>query len=258
LQFLKNKLAVTLVFLLMAIVIVLNRNTTQTIGVNYSVTEYEIPLYLKLYNFYGRHLNYDHLVSEITKNSNNDQDKVINISKWINSNIKKLPKNVDIIDSHPLTIVERRLGKKGQFSDLLSVLLVYADIDAFLWSDKNNYEYVLTSYKVNGQWSIIDPYYGLLFINSEKHVLSMEEIKNGNWELHTLDLKEINISNFKKIFNNRFNNINQVKEFYKKQIDKIPTQEMINNTSVFELGGRAYTQSPLNRLIFVIRNVIFQ
>jgi len=239
----------------MAIVIVLNRNTTQTIGVNYSVTEYEIPLYLKLYNFYGRHLNYDYLVSEITKNSNNDRDKVINISKWVNNNIKKLPKGVEIIDSHPLTIVERRLGNKEQFSDLLSVLLVYAGIDSFFWVNENNHKEVLTLFKVGGYWSIIDPYYGVLFMNIDNSVLSVEEINNGNWEVYTLDLKKVSAINIKKVFNNKFYNMAQVKKYYSNQMDKLPTQGTIDSKNIFELEGRSYIQNPTGRVIHYLVNL---
>jgi hypothetical protein len=117
--------------LIISTLVGLNKTSTQLIGINFKVTEYEIPLYLKLYNFYGRHINYDSLVAKIIKNSQNDKDKVIQLSKWVNNNIQKVPKGVDIVDSHPLTIVERRLGTEDQFADLLSVLLVYADIDSF-------------------------------------------------------------------------------------------------------------------------------
>jgi len=260
LQFLKNKLAVTLVFLLVAIVVVLNNNTTQTIGVNHHVTEYEIPLYLKLYNFYGRHLNYTYLVSEITKNSNNDHGKVIDISKWVNNNIKKLPENVDVVDNHPLTIVERRLGKKEQFSDLLTVMLVYADIDSFFWFDEDGRSKILTFFKTNGYWSIIDPYYGVIFINDKGKFSSIYELKSGSWQMFTLDLKEINPHNIKNIFNpnsnNEFGNISSIKKYYSQQINKIPTRAIIDQTNIFDLGGRSYIQNPSGRVKYIIQNKI--
>ena len=131
----KGKIFFLLIALLIAILIGLNKTSSRLIGINYQVTEYEIPLYLKLYDFYGRHLNYEYLVSKITKNINGDEDKVINLSKWVNKNIQKIPQEIEIIDSHPITILERRLVRE-QFSDLLSVLIVYAGIDSFFW--RNN------------------------------------------------------------------------------------------------------------------------
>ena len=88
----KNKLSFLLIFLFISILFGLNKTTTQLMGINYLVTEYEIPLYLKLYNFYGRHLNYKFIVNEIVNNSNSDLNKVLDISKWLNNNIQKIPK----------------------------------------------------------------------------------------------------------------------------------------------------------------------
>ena len=164
-----------LIFLFISILFGLNKTTTQLVGIDYVVTEYEIPLYLKLYNFYGRHLNYKFIVNEIANNSDSDLDKVLDISKWLNNNIQKIPKGVEVIDSHPLTILDRRLGTKDQFSDLLSVMLVYAGIDSFYWKDNKN---VLTFFMLNGSWSVIDPYYGVVFLNRMGKMASIQELKN--------------------------------------------------------------------------------
>ena len=56
------KLPIKKKFFLIAILtavffIALSKDTTQYKSVNYQVIEYKIPLYLKLFNFYGRHLN---------------------------------------------------------------------------------------------------------------------------------------------------------------------------------------------------------
>lgn len=236
-----------MIFLFISILFGLNKTTTQLIGIDYVVTEHEIPLYLKLYNFYGRHLNYKFIVNEITKNSNSDLDKVLDISKWINNNIQKIPKGVEVIDSHPLTIVDRRLGTKDQFSDLLSVMLVYAGIDSFFWMDN---KIALTFFMLNGSWSIIDPYYGVVFLNRRGKMASIQELKNKDWELFTLELQPIDEKNFMGIFHNQYDDFNQVKGYYMKQFFLTPTQEMINMTNTFELGGRSYIQSPLGRLKF--------
>ena len=251
----KNKLFFLLFFLLISISVGLNKTSTQLIGVNFKVTEYEIPLYLKLYNFYGRHLNYDSLVTIIIKNSQNDKDKVVQLSKWIINNIQKTLKGIDIVDSHPLTIVERRLGTEDQFADLLSVLLVYADIDSFFWHGKDNQLIsALTFFKLNGEWSIIDPYYGIMFLNLQKEMASIDELKSENWKIVTLDMEPVNMENFKTIFNSKFDDIEQVMEYYTKQFKQTPTQEIIDMTNQFDLGGRSYIQSPLGRFKFALND----
>ncbi|WP_416678598.1 hypothetical protein [Candidatus Pseudothioglobus sp. Uisw_016] len=252
----KNKLFFLLFFLLISILVGLNKTSTQLIGINFKVTEYEIPLFLKIYNFYGRHFNYDSLVTQIIKNSQNDSDKVLQLSKWIINNIQKIPKGVDIVDSHPMTIIERRLGIEDQFADLLSVLIVYADIDSFFWNYKDNQlQSSLTFFKLSGKWSVIDPYYGIIFLNLEKVMASIDELKSENWKIVTLNMEPVNMENFKNIFNIKFDDIEQVREYYTKQFKQIPTQEIIDKISLFDLGGRSYTQSPLGRFKFALNGL---
>ena len=74
-MFIKKKFFL-LAILTAVIFIVLSKDTTQYKAVNYQVIEYKIPLYLKLFNFYGRHLNYSFVVNGITQNSNNNIEKV--------------------------------------------------------------------------------------------------------------------------------------------------------------------------------------
>ena len=248
----KNKLFFLLILILLSSIVVLNKTSTQLIGINFKVSEYEVPLYLKLYNFYGRHLNYDTLINRITKNSQSNQDKVIHITKWLNNNIQKLPKEVDIVDSHPLTIIERRMGTEDQFSDLLSVMLVYAGVKSFFLNTKNNKSIeALTYFELNGNWSIIDPYYGIMFLNSKGKMASLRDLKESNWNLFTLDFEPINMKNFKNIFNNKFDSFEKVKESYMTQISSAPSKEVILLTNKFDLGGRSFIQNPFGRLQFL-------
>ena len=244
----------------MLAVVVLNRDTTQYIGINYHVSEYKIPLYLKLYNFYGRHLNYDYLVNDIVKNSKSDLERVIIISKWAHNNIKKIPDNIEVIDSHPLTIAKRRLGTKEQFSDLLSVMLVYADIESALWYYKNDHRNAVTLFKVSGSWSVIDPYYGVIFVNNSKQHASIDELSASNkknvWSMLSLDYEALDENNFTQLFGSRFENIMDAKMHYINLFNKLPTQDEINNKNIYELGGRAYTQSPINRLQFILSQFV--
>ena len=124
--------------IILTILIIANIKTTRTIGINYKVEVYNIPIYLKVLDFYDRHYNYKNLVKIINKNIHNEEDIIINTTKWIKNNIRKISKDIDVVDYHPLTIVERRLGTQDQFSDLLSVLLIYSNIDSFFIHKHNN------------------------------------------------------------------------------------------------------------------------
>ena len=73
----------------------LNKETTRKIGINYELFEYEIPIYLKIFDFYNRHYNYKYLAKNIVNNSNDKKDTIINTTRWIHQNIKQIPPGVD-------------------------------------------------------------------------------------------------------------------------------------------------------------------
>ena len=60
-----------------------------------------------------------------------------------------------------------------------------------------------------------------------------------------------------KIYNN-FDNITQVKENYMNKFFQMPSQEKINRTNSFDLGGRSNTQSPLGRLKYILRSLQYE
>ena len=188
-----------LIFLLI-ISFIANKDSTRKIGINYKVFEYQIPIYLKILDFYDRHYNYKYLVKKINKNLVDEKDIILNTTKWIKNNIQKVPEGVDIVDSHPITIVERRLGTDDQFCDLLSVFLVYADIDSFFISNFDTDWHPLTFFKVDNHWSIIDPYYGVYFTNNERLFASIKDIKNKKWQISNLESDNIDKLKFKEIF----------------------------------------------------------
>tara|TARA_B100001245_G_scaffold226974_1_gene202940 strand:+ start:62 stop:844 length:783 start_codon:yes stop_codon:yes gene_type:complete len=234
------------------IFIIANIETTRSIGINHKVTVYNISLYVKILDFYDRHNNYKNLIKSINKNTNNEQDIIINTTRWIKNNIRKISKDDDVIDYHPLTIVERRLGTQDQFSDLLSVLLVYSNIDSFFIPKFGIEWHPLTFFKINNNWSIIDSYYGIYFTNNERLFASIEDIKNEKWEISNLDFEKIGKSNFITIFNSKFDNYEKVKKYYAELFLHLPNSKTIENTNIFDRGGRSYTQNPLGRIKLII------
>ena len=128
------------------------------------------------------------------------------------------------------------------------------ELNAFI----ERYSKALPFFNLNGSWSIIDPYYGIIFLNKRGQAASIQELKNEDWGLFTFELQSIDVKNFKSIFYNNFDDFKQVKENYMNLFSQIPTQEMINMTNSFELGGRSFTQSPLGRLKFIFRSLLYE
>ena len=252
----KKKLILLFVlFFLLILFFIANKNTTRTIGINFKVFEYQIPIYLKILDFYDRHYHYKYLVKKINKDLVDEKNVILDTSKWIKDNIQKIPADVDVIDSHPITIIERRLGTDDQFSDLLSVLLVYANIDSFFISSFNSNWHPLTFFKIDNYWSIIDPYYAVYFSNNERLFASIKDIKNEKWQISNLESDKIDKLNFKKIFGNKFNDYDEVKNYYDKIFYYLPSSDDIDNTHLFYRGGRSYTQNPLGRIRYEIYSI---
>ena len=228
-----------------------NIYTTNKIVINDSVLEYKIPVYLRIHNFFNRHNNYKYIVKKINVNKNSKKEIIINTAMWVNQNIKKIPDDVDIVDSDPLAIVTRRLGEQYQFSDILSVFFIYLDIEVYLF---NHHSHQLTFFKIDNYWSVIDPYYGVYFINENDTFASISDLKNGEWHIVNLDSQKINLMDVSKIFSKDFKNYNEVKEHYGKIFINIQSGKQIDDINIFN-RGRAYLQKPLDRFKFEIYKI---
>ena len=239
----KSLFFLTLVLILF---ILINKETTRKIAINNEKYELEIPVYMAIYDFFNRHYNYKYLVKHINYNLNDKKNIILNTAKWVNQNIQSIPKGVDIVDSDPLTIVKRRLGAQYQFSDIFCVFLVYLDIDTYFFNITDS----LTLFKVENYWSAIDPYYGVYFINEKGTFASLEELKTSKWQIVNLDTQNITELDKLDIYLEDFQNLEEFKTQYRKIFELIQTSEQIDDTNIFNRGGRSYTQKPLNRLKF--------
>ncbi len=94
------------------------------------------------------------------------------------------------------------------------------------------------------------------FTNNNKLFASIKDIKNNKWELLNLKFEKIDRFNFKNVFENKFNKIEEVNNYYDEIFLYLPTSNKIDNTHIFERGGRSYTQSPFGRIKYKIYNMI--
>ena len=175
----KKALYFFIISITVVLLIFLNSKGKRYTGINYSVFDEKISNFQKINDLFERDQNYKELIKKINDNEINEKKKITNISKWVYQNIRKINYDIDddIIDSHPWTIVERRMGVADQFSDILSVLYVYDEIDSFFISELNSKKHPLTFFKYNNKWSLIDPYYGVYFLNDEDEFCKLYEHK---------------------------------------------------------------------------------
>ena len=239
------------------IIIFLNTKSSRLTGENYTIYEEKITNFEKILDLYERDNNYEELVEQINKDSKSKKDAILNISKWVYFNINKISERDQIIDSHPWTIVERKLGAKDQFSDILSVLLVYNNTSSFFISKFNKIRNPLTFFKHNKNWSLIDPYYGVYFLNKNSEFCNLKNLRNKNCFFYHLKYGEIKKNHLSKIFYDKnFVNLDDSNNYYNSLFENMPKSKDITNTNIYERGGRSYIQRPFHRLIYQIQRWI--
>ena len=243
--------------ILFIFILFIGSNSYQYIGVDYKIEKIEITNFKKTSDFYKRHINYNELVKKIINNSKNEEQNIIDISSWVYKNIKKISSEDVVIDKHPWTIVERKLGVADQFSDILSVLLVHANINSFFIIKVNNEIHPITFFKHRNEWSIIDPYYGVYFTNKKKSFATLEEIRNNDLIIKHLVFKKISKENLNEIFfDKQFKNIQELNNYYKNILLNIPSSKSIDDTNIYERGGRSHIQKPLHRILVQLKRLL--
>lgn len=216
---------------LLGMIYVLNIKVTTKQGINFQVRTIEIPLYLKVLDFFDRHYNYKWTVERIIGDSKVDEEKIMKIFKWTHENIKKIPEGYPVIDDHVWHIIVRGYGDYDQSSDVFTALCNYAGVDAFLnwaYTEDRSSRIPLSFVKINEKWYVFDPYNEVYFKNRKGNLADIEDMINGDWTVQGINNSsehEINYAVYLK-------NLSPVKEI--------------------ELT-RANSQSPLNRLKYEIK-----
>ena len=249
----KKKLLYFFAFIVFLFFIFLNLDSSRLTGINYTIKEEKISNFKKIYDFYERYNNYKNLVKQITFNKEKNSE-IFEISSWVYFNINKSKKGDEIIDSHPWTIIERKTGTNDQVSDILSVLLVVNDVDAFFIAKINEIKNALTFFKYNNKWSVIDPFYGVYFLNKNEDFCSLEELRLRKCKIFHFENKNITKDKLNKIFYDKdFYDLSDLNNYYYYLFDNCPTTNEIENTNMYLRGGRSYVQIPKHRLMYEIQ-----
>lgn len=174
------------VFLILSVGVLLNVNVSIRQGINYEVRILRMPLYLKLIDFYDRHLNYKRLVTEISGSSGkmNDEDKALAVFNWVIENISKQPEGLPVIDDHVWHIIVRRYGADDQFQDVFATLCNYAGLKAFFdqLSTAEGAKKSLSFVSLNNKWVIFDVFHGVYFKNPKGGIADVDDLISGVWQ----------------------------------------------------------------------------
>ncbi|PIQ89649.1 MAG: hypothetical protein COV72_02205 [Candidatus Omnitrophica bacterium CG11_big_fil_rev_8_21_14_0_20_42_13] len=214
--------------------LVLNIKVTTRQGIDYKVSVIEIPLYLKILNFYDRHFNYKWLVERIIKDKPAEADKIMALFSWVNEHIKTQPRELPVIDDHVWHIIVRGYGEGDQPSDVFTTFCNYAGFDAFFYrlGNKDRTRRITVSLvKIKDKWYVFEPRSGAYFIAKNGRFASIEEISAGNWQVRRLKEDSFDETDYGNYFS-------QIADIDSKSIHRF---------------SRANIQSPLKRFIYGIK-----
>ena len=149
-------------------------------GVNYHVTNYSIPAYVKAVDFLQRHFQYRLLVSRICAGKASDVECVLAILDWTHRNIPRTPEGWTVVDDHVTNIIIRGHGESDQIADVFVTLAGYAGVPAvFRWigqTRNGEVALVLAFASLNGKWVPFDVERGIAFCNRRGALMSVEEL----------------------------------------------------------------------------------
>ena len=197
-------------------------------GVDGKVSRMTLPLYLKVLNFYDRHLNYKWLAKQITGHLDTKEDKILRLFHWTHETIKPQPKSLPVMDSHVWDVYVRGYGVSDNFHDLFTTLCNYIGADAFfitLYKDTGG-QINLSFVRIKRGWVVFDPHSGIYFRNNTGDLATIENIIEQDWHIVKLSQTDISKVNYEQYI---VENLPRIKKFSSRLI-------------------RANTQSPINRL----------
>ena len=147
-------------------------------GVNFIVSTYTMPLYLKAFEFIDRSAHYERLANTITDGVRSDSAKVERLFQWTVKNIQPTPDGWPVIDDHVLNIITRGHGLADQRADVFTTLATYAGMPAF-WMTLPQYsdaQICLSFVFVNDRWVVADVASGLQFRNIRGELVMLREL----------------------------------------------------------------------------------
>ena len=163
-------------------VIMLLRPATTRQGIDYRVTEYRIPAYVKAIDFLQRHFQYKLLASRICAGKTTETDCVLAIFDWTHENIPPTPQGWPVIDDHVLHVVIRGHGQSDQMAAVFATLSTYAGTRTFFTRIKESGlggEIVLSFAQIGGKWIPFDVERHVAFRDRTGALVSVDALLAG-------------------------------------------------------------------------------
>lgn len=159
--------------------LVLTMPLTTRQGINYKVTAYRIPAYVKVLDFFQRHYQYRLIVSRICADSTSDVECVLAIFEWTHKRVPPTPQGWTVVDDHVTNIIIRGHGSSDQIADVFVTLTGYAGVPAvFRWLTHPDGAagLVLAFAQLEDKWVMFDVQRHVVFRNRQGQLADVREL----------------------------------------------------------------------------------
>jgi hypothetical protein len=164
-------------------------------GFNYEVSVYEIPLYVKVFEFVDRSAHYSMLAREITQGASTDQERALALFGWTRRNVRETPDGWPVVDDHIWHVIIRGHGVNDQMADVFTTLATYAGVPSFWHIVKPagvSDGLVLSFARVDRRWVVFDVANGLTFMDAGGKLAPVEDLV-GTRELVRASAGSLNV-----------------------------------------------------------------
>ncbi len=151
-------------------------------GVNFQISTYHIPGYVKAIDFLHRHYQYEDLARRVAGHQPTEEARAMALYAWTTEHIRPTPKGWPIVDDHILNIMIRGYGVPDQMADVFTTLATYAGLPAFMQTLNTKREGLeLAFVRIDGEWRVFDVANHYVFRDEAGRLLSIAALRRDPW-----------------------------------------------------------------------------
>lgn len=132
---------------------------TTSVGIDFHVTTYRIPLYEKALAFLYRDVELRRVAAAAAAGSSSEEDRAMRLLRWAYENVRPQPAGLPVVDDHVYNIIIRGYGDSDQAADVFATLAGYDGIPAtlvFARRADGSVVYPFAYAYVDGDWRVFD------------------------------------------------------------------------------------------------------
>lgn len=153
-------------------------------GLDFDVLTRSLPLYIKVFDFIDRDLNYRALARRITAGRGSDEARALSVLEWTRAHIRDQPPTLPVVDDHVWHIIVRGYGLDEQKVDVFTTLATYAGVSAYwirLTAGEDRLPIALV--RIDNRWRVLDVAHGVVFRGADSGLLSADELAADHGKL---------------------------------------------------------------------------